>query len=159
GSLTFLTPENPKVLAFLRGEGDEVMLMVANLSRSVQYAELDLREFEHRVPREVFGRTRFPAIGQLPYLLTLGPYAFYWLELGRREAHRELTPEGAPAIVELRTKARLPALCVGRSRAQLERVLPRVLATRRWFGGKARDIDGVTIVDALHPPESPEGPF
>ena len=34
-----------------------------------------------RVPIEMFGRTRFPAIGELPYLLTLAPRGFFWFQL------------------------------------------------------------------------------
>ena len=74
-----LNPENRKVLAFLRQYEDETILVVANLSRFVQYVELDLAEFRGRVPVELFGRTELPPIGDLPYLLTLGPHAF-WLE-------------------------------------------------------------------------------
>jgi maltose alpha-D-glucosyltransferase / alpha-amylase len=33
------------------------------------------------VPVEMFGRTRFPAIGELPYLLTLAPRGFFWFQL------------------------------------------------------------------------------
>ena len=29
----------------------------------------------------MFGRTRFPSIGELPYLLTLGPRGFFWFKL------------------------------------------------------------------------------
>jgi maltose alpha-D-glucosyltransferase/alpha-amylase len=29
----------------------------------------------------MFGRTRFPAIGELSYLLTLAPRGFFWFQL------------------------------------------------------------------------------
>jgi maltose alpha-D-glucosyltransferase/alpha-amylase len=54
---------------------------VHNLARSAQAVELDLSAFEGRVPVEVFGRSRFPAVGELPYLLTLAPRGFYWFQL------------------------------------------------------------------------------
>jgi maltose alpha-D-glucosyltransferase / alpha-amylase len=57
------------------------MLCVHNLARSAQYVELDLSRFEGRNPVEIFGRTRFPSIGTLPYLLTLAPRGFYWFQL------------------------------------------------------------------------------
>ena len=63
------------------------MLCVHNLARSAQAVELDLREFAGRVPVEMLGRTRFPRIGELPYLLTLAPRGFFWFQLadgGRR---------------------------------------------------------------------------
>jgi maltose alpha-D-glucosyltransferase/alpha-amylase len=63
GSIKFLHPTNPRVLAFVRKYGDNTVLVVANLSRFVQYAELDLSEHEGMVPVELFGKTRFPAIG------------------------------------------------------------------------------------------------
>src|SRR5690606_16183719 len=81
GELEFLLPSNPKVLAYLRRTEDAVVLVVANLARSVQYVELDLSEFEGCGPRELFGGTRFPPVGELPYLLTLGPHAIYWFDL------------------------------------------------------------------------------
>ncbi|MER5996336.1 alpha-glucosidase C-terminal domain-containing protein, partial [Streptomyces viridosporus] len=34
-------------------------------------------------PVELFGGVRFPAIGELPYLLTLGGHGFYWFRLTR----------------------------------------------------------------------------
>jgi maltose alpha-D-glucosyltransferase / alpha-amylase len=60
---------------------DDVMLCVHNLARSAQAVELDLSEYEGRRPVEVFGRSRFPKIGELPYLLTLAPRGFYWFQL------------------------------------------------------------------------------
>jgi hypothetical protein len=51
------------VLAFLRCHGDETVLVVANLSRFVQYANLDLSRFRDHVPVELFGLTEFPRIG------------------------------------------------------------------------------------------------
>ena len=52
----------------------------------VQYVELDLAAFQGRVPVELFGATEFPPIGELPYLLTLGPHAFYWFVLAAPDA-------------------------------------------------------------------------
>ena len=60
---------------------DDVILCVHNLARSAQAVELDLSAFEGRVPVEMFGRTRFPAIGTLPYLLTLSSRGFFWFSL------------------------------------------------------------------------------
>ena len=71
GELTFLRPRNRKILAYLREYGDEIILCVANLARSAQPVELDLSAYRGRVPIELMGRTPFPPIGDLPYLLTL----------------------------------------------------------------------------------------
>jgi maltose alpha-D-glucosyltransferase / alpha-amylase len=61
------------------------VLCVHNLARSAQAVELDLSAFEGRYPVELFGRSRFPRIGTLPYLLTLAPRGFYWFQLVREE--------------------------------------------------------------------------
>jgi maltose alpha-D-glucosyltransferase/alpha-amylase len=151
GELRFLQPENNKILAFIRESGNQAILVVANLSRSVQYAELDLHAYEGRVPREVFGRTRFPRIGELPYLLTLGPYQFYWFHLTATAPHSvELDSE--PSIPVLET-AGLEAILAGRHKP-LEPALARALVHRRWFAGKSRPVDTVVIEDVLVPESS-----
>ncbi len=87
GSIRFLHPENLKVLVYLREWEGEVLLCVVNLSRFVQYAELDLSEFNGWQPVELIGEIRFPRIGELPYFVTLGPHAFYWFRLEHEGAH------------------------------------------------------------------------
>jgi maltose alpha-D-glucosyltransferase/alpha-amylase len=81
GTLEFLHPDNRQVLAYLREYEGVTILCVANLSRFSQYVELDLRRYDGRVPVELVGHVRFPAIGELPYLLTFGPHGFYWFLL------------------------------------------------------------------------------
>ena len=74
-------PENPRILAHVRTYEDDIVLCVHNLARSAQAVELDLSRWEGFVPEEMFGRTRFPRIGELPYLLTLAPRGFFWFQL------------------------------------------------------------------------------
>ena len=81
GTLEFLHPENQRVLPYLRQYQDETILCVVNLSRYVQYAEIDMSKFAGWTPVELIGGAVFPTIGELPYLLTLGPHNFYWFEL------------------------------------------------------------------------------
>lgn len=81
GSLEILSPDNSKVLAFLRTHEDETILVVANLARSVEFVELDLSRCRGQTPVELFGGNAFPPIGDLPYLLTLGGHAFYWFSI------------------------------------------------------------------------------
>jgi maltose alpha-D-glucosyltransferase/alpha-amylase len=83
GTLEFLAPANQRVLAYIRRYQDDVILCVANLSHTVQPAELDLSALAGSTPVEMLGYTEFPAIGAPPYFLALGPYAFYWFELQR----------------------------------------------------------------------------
>ncbi|HYC49688.1 MAG TPA: maltose alpha-D-glucosyltransferase [Gemmatimonadaceae bacterium] len=81
GTFEALDPNNRRVLVFLRRYRDEVILCVNNLSRFAQFVELDLREFNGQVPLELWGEVPFPRIGELPYLLTLGPHNFLWFRL------------------------------------------------------------------------------
>src|SRR5258706_12063063 len=90
GTMEFLHPENRKILAFVRRYKDEIILVVANLSRLVQCAELDLAEFHGMTPVELSGGTRFPEIADRPYFLNLGPFAFYWFALERQHLESPL---------------------------------------------------------------------
>ncbi|MBB3176840.1 maltose alpha-D-glucosyltransferase [Variovorax sp. Sphag1AA] len=81
GRRTFLKPGNRKILAYISQHGEDVILSVFNLSRAAQPVELDLSEFKGRIPVEMLGRTSFPPIGELPYLLTLPTHGFYWFRL------------------------------------------------------------------------------
>jgi maltose alpha-D-glucosyltransferase / alpha-amylase len=83
GRLELLRPRNHRVFAYTRELENEKALVVNNLSNSAQAVELDLRKFESHIPIEMFGGGPFPRIGRLPYLLTLGPYQFYWFRLRR----------------------------------------------------------------------------
>jgi maltose alpha-D-glucosyltransferase/alpha-amylase len=83
GTIEFLQPSNHRVLAYVRQFGTEKVLAVNNLSSSAQAVELDLRNYKGSIPVEMVGRNLFPRIGDLPYLLTLGPYQSFWFRLRR----------------------------------------------------------------------------
>ena len=83
GSIEFLYPANHRVLAYVRQLGKETVLVVNNLSSAAQAVELDLRRYKGNILIEMFGRNVFPRITDLPYLLTMGPYQFYWFRLRR----------------------------------------------------------------------------
>jgi maltose alpha-D-glucosyltransferase / alpha-amylase len=83
GSIEFLQPSNHRVLAFIRQLGGERVLAVNNLSSSAQAVELDLRNYKGSILIELASRNIFPRIGDLPYLLTLGPYQTFWFRLRR----------------------------------------------------------------------------
>jgi maltose alpha-D-glucosyltransferase / alpha-amylase len=83
GTIQLLDPANHRVLAFVRELGPQKILVVSNLSSQAQAAELDLARWKGSIPVEMFGGNPFPRIGDLPYLLTLGPYQFYWFRLRR----------------------------------------------------------------------------
>jgi maltose alpha-D-glucosyltransferase/alpha-amylase len=155
GTLEMVFPENRKVLAFLRRWGDERLLVVANLSRFAQHAELNLATHRGHVPLELFGQTEFPVIGEGPYPLSLGPHGFYWFEL--RPPRGGAGARAAAAPREL-ARVRVPELRkAGRdatSRAAIEAVLPEWLYTRPWFQGQGRRVQSLKIVEAV--PVTPE---
>ena len=145
GSLEFLMPENRKVLAFLREYENERILVIANLSRFAQYAELDLSRFRGMVPIELFGHTEFPQIGELPYFITLGPHQFYWFSV---EPQR--TAERAPARPPtVQVSGRWDEVLSPSVRGVLEQALPAYLEAKRWFGSKTRRIKQTEIVEAI----------
>jgi maltose alpha-D-glucosyltransferase/alpha-amylase len=85
GTYEPLHPDNPKIFAHIRRHEDDTVLCVHNMARSAQAVELDLSEFAGRSPVEMLGRTKFPKIGELPYLLTLAPRGFFWFQLVEEE--------------------------------------------------------------------------
>ncbi len=149
GTIEFLHPENRKVLVFLRRWEDEIILVVVNLSRFVQAVELDLAAFNGMVPVEVFGRTDFPPIGELPYFLTLGPHTFYWFKLERARVVSEPLGAGDRAWAELAVLDAWHAVFDNKALAQLERTLPSYLQARRWFAGKARRVLSCSITETV----------
>ncbi|MDX6639701.1 MAG: maltose alpha-D-glucosyltransferase / alpha-amylase [Solirubrobacteraceae bacterium] len=97
GSYEALHPANAKIFAHIRRHEDDIVLCVHNMARSAQAVELDLSEFAGRYPVEMLGRTRFPRIGELPYLLTLAPRGFFWFQIVEVDEDSDETPsEGAP---------------------------------------------------------------
>ncbi len=85
GTYEPLRPENPRIFAHVRRYAEDVVLCVHNLARSAQAVELDLSEFEGYVPEEMLGRSPFPRIGKLPYLLTLAPRGWFWFQLRKED--------------------------------------------------------------------------
>ena len=161
GKLTFLRPGNRKILAYIREYGDEVVLCVANLARNAQPVELDLSRFKTRVPVELMGRTPFPPIGELPYLLTLAGHGFLWFRLALDAEvpawHEERLParelpvlvlfDGWASLFRERVVPWRMALAE-KGRAQLEReVLPEFIAERRWYSAKGEPIERVALAD------------
>ncbi len=150
GTMTLLYPRNRRVLAYIREHDGNRILCVANLSRAAQAVELDLSNWKGSVPIELMGRSAFPPIGELPYLVTLPGYGFYWFLLAEEAVapswHRAL-PDVMPEFVTLTTRSGVGGVLVGRERAQLEKdVLPKFLPLQRWFAAKDRRLGAVSIV-------------
>jgi maltose alpha-D-glucosyltransferase/alpha-amylase len=85
GTYEPLETSNPRIFAHVRVYEDDIVLCVHNVARSAQAVELDLSRFRGLVPEEMFGRTSFPPVGDLPYLLTLAPRGFFWFQLREAE--------------------------------------------------------------------------
>jgi maltose alpha-D-glucosyltransferase/alpha-amylase len=81
--MEFLYPANHRILAYVRRLGEEGVLVVNNLSSTAQAVELDLRPYKGNILIEMSGKNMFPRVGERPYLLTMGPYQFYWFRLRR----------------------------------------------------------------------------
>jgi len=159
GQLTFLRPGNRKILAYIRSYEDEIILCVANLSRSAQPVELDLSEYRTRVPVEMMGHTTFPPIGELPYLLTLPGYGVYWFRLAEEADvpswHEELLPPAELPVLVLpygwdsifpATDAAAQQQAAEEVRAALTRkILPDFLPSQRWFAAKGERLERVAI--------------
>jgi len=150
GSMTFIRPVNRAVLAYVREYKGEAILCVANLSRSAQATELDLSAWKERVPLEMLGRTRFPAIGELPYMITLAPYGFYWFELKERDKSEPVIPRAVPEFETLVVPLNSTWVSLARTRGVFERdVLPGYLARTRWYPEHTPKAIRPTLVSAI----------
>jgi maltose alpha-D-glucosyltransferase/alpha-amylase len=161
GKLSFLRPGNRKVLAYLRELKDEAILCVGNLSRAAQPVELDLKKYKGRIPVELLGRTSFPPIGDLPYLLTLPAHGFYWFRLATDakppEWHTDqLVPDEMPLMVLFdgwtsffRDKVVPWRIRMAEElRGELEaKVLPRFIEKQRWYAQKGEAVKRAEIRD------------
>ena len=158
GTIEFLQPENHRVLAFVRRHGEETLLVVANLSRFAQHADLDLSAFAGMTPVELFGRSPFPRIGTRGYSMTLGPHSFLWFSLVRSPAQlgreRRKAPRGEarsplPPVPVIGIEGSWKSCLEGKGQRDLESALLDVLPSRRWFGGKAGTLRAVEIQEVI----------
>lgn len=150
GDIRFLSVENSKIIAFTRTYEDETLLVMANLSRFSQAAEIDLSAYTDYVPVEIFSKNRFPVISGHRYLFTLSPYNYQWFLLEKPKVVEEnVKTSRKPLVLSLtnwddlkRPKTRLP----------LEKALPAYLNRSRWFGGKARGIQNISVKETVQLP-------
>jgi maltose alpha-D-glucosyltransferase / alpha-amylase len=134
GSLSFIRPANRSVLVYVRQYQGDVILCVANLSRSAQAAQIDLSPWRGRTPLEMLGNKDFPRIGDQPYVVTLAPYGFFWFLLCEKAEAKPETIVPAPELETLVITNGWPSLLQGRPKHILEHdVLPRFLSSHRWF--------------------------
>jgi maltose alpha-D-glucosyltransferase / alpha-amylase len=150
GTMSFIRPTNRSVLAYIRQYRDEVILCVANLSRSAQATQLDLSPWKDRVPLEMLGRTRFPAIGELPYMITLAPYGYYWFQLKERDKSEHVAPSIVPEFETLVVPLNATWVSLARTRGVFEAdVLPGYLARTRWYPERSPKAIHPTLTSAI----------
>ncbi|MBX3357264.1 MAG: maltose alpha-D-glucosyltransferase [Phycisphaeraceae bacterium] len=151
GDIEFMSPTNPKVLAFVRSGSDETAMVVANLSRFAQPTHIDLSKFAGLTPVEIFGQTPFPAIDDKPYFLTLGPHSFYWFLFKPNEAFA-VTSDGTDArLLPVVDCPRDPAawLPTREGWPTLGRLLSGDVPHRRWFASKAKTFRALHVTDCV----------
>ena len=146
GTLQFVHSQNPKVLSFLRSDGEQNVLVVINLSRFSQVALLPLASFLGSVPEEAFGRMRFPEITDRPYMFTLGPYAHFWFELHPPMA----TPSSSRERIAMLPEPPSPEFWLSEpGRAFAGEALPDYLAHERWSERSPRRLTQAVAEDAI----------
>ncbi|MEO3385359.1 maltose alpha-D-glucosyltransferase [Mesorhizobium sp. CAU 1741] len=150
GSMMLLYPRNRKILAYVREyEGDQI-LCVANLARSAEAVELDLSQWKGAVPVELLGRSAFPPIGDLPYLITLPAFGFYWFVLSddaEAPSWHQQMPDMLPEFVTLTARDGRVSTAISTAQGPrlLDETLPKFLALQRWFAAKDLDIKRVHV--------------
>ncbi|MEM7641648.1 MAG: maltose alpha-D-glucosyltransferase [Pseudomonadota bacterium] len=158
GEIDLLYPANRKILAYIRrskeveagADGDDAVLCVANLSRAPQAVEIDLSRYVGRVPVELVGQSPFPPVGELPYMLTLPAYGFFWFLLASEEEapdwHTPIPPV-LPDFVTLTTRdGTLSGALSSREAKQFEETsLPQYVSLQRWFAGKDTGAGSVSL--------------
>ena len=148
GSLRFLYPNNRKVLAYLRELEDETILCVVNVSNAPQAVELEMEDFNGYGLTELTAGSKFPRIGELPYLLTLPAYGFYWFKMEKVGEDARHSSPYLPELFTLVASGRLEGLLSDREVAAFENtVAPAYLQTKRWFATKTERVSRVKIDD------------
>jgi maltose alpha-D-glucosyltransferase/alpha-amylase len=81
GELELLRSADVAVLAYLRTYGDEVILVVNNLSPQPQQVDLNLPAFAGARQVDLFTGQALAPVGGQPYRLELPRYGYRWLRL------------------------------------------------------------------------------
>ncbi len=145
GEIEMLHPDNGKILAFFRVLGEDRILVVANLARTPQCVQLDLRAHVGCRPIELVGHTAFPTIGESPYLLTMAPYSFFAFTVAPPVDHARAS--GVPTPIP--TLERSESLLSASGRDRLVPALAAWIPRQRWFRGKARTVISLRIADMI----------
>ncbi len=142
GDLSFLRPDNGKVLACIRSCDGEAILVVANLSRFSQVVEIDLADFAGATPVDVFSGTTFPVVTEAPYVLPLSWHAYFWLRLER--GGEDLVFRAAPV-----PRLEFPQPLSSALSSAQRKALAEILLSSRETGGLGAAGPGANVVDAV----------
>lgn len=145
GTIQWIKPENGRVLAFVREYLDEKVVVVINLSRHPQSAQLDLSEYEGYTVQEAFGRTYFNDVGRDLYQVTLSAHGYYWLQL--QSARKTGDDRRNLATHQLATKELENLFSRANLRSLESSVLPAYLHSVSWVGARASQLEHVKIID------------
>ncbi len=152
GSFEPIATNNRRVLAYVREDQQQQLLIVANMARTAQPVHIDLQRFKGMHPVELVGNTEMPPVTEDPYFLTLSPHGFYWFQLSKISKpmvlqRPRLAGRDEP-IPTLLVSAAWETLLDGHARVLLERdALTGFLSRQRWYGGKARHMSGARFAD------------
>jgi maltose alpha-D-glucosyltransferase/alpha-amylase len=144
GDMKFINVDNPKVLAFTRTYEDETLLVIVNLSRYTQAAEMDLSSYNGYLLRELFSKNQFPVVKEsTPYFFTLGSYAYEWFLL--EKVHAEPLVTSDLPLIEVAEWKEL----ANRDLAEYitNTILPQYLKKTHWYLGRERIIDFITVLN------------
>jgi maltose alpha-D-glucosyltransferase/alpha-amylase len=142
GNLSFLELENPKVLAFMRIYEEQSLLVIVNLSKFSQPAEIDLSDYKGYSLIEVVSRNKFPKVKEDGcYFFTLAPYAFHWFSIEKKKD--EIHADSDMPYFEL---SDWDEIGLQPNIEQLETViLPDYLSKTKWFNGLHKILYSLTI--------------
>ena len=117
-----------------------------------------MEEFDGYGLTELTAGTKFPRIGELPYLLTLPAYAFYWFKMEKVGADARHSSPYLPELFTLVASGRIEGLLSDREVAAFENtVAPAYLQTKRWFAAKAARVSPGEDRRFRDPPRRREG--
>jgi len=147
GDIQFLDTNNSRILAFTRKYEDEVILVVINLSRYAQQAEIDLSEYAGYVPTEIFSRNDFSPIEKHPYRFPVQFKNYFWFEL--RVPEEDEVKTAMELDYELSLTSRKWNYMSEPTQRSIKLLLKEFIQKNRWFRGKARKIKDISITDAI----------
>jgi len=152
GSFEAVATNNRRVLAFVREDAQQQILVVANMARTAQPVHLDLQRFEGRHPVELIGNTELPPVTSDPYFLTLAPHGFFWFQLAQVSKptvlQRPRLQGRDEPIPKLLVSAVWESILDSHTRTLLERdALLGFLSRQRWYAAKARQATRARFAD------------